>query len=183
VTRGIGEWRIAMGRLLRVLAIVVALVVFAIGALVVGARFSDGPMAILAGGPFESGQRFDEPIRDWRFVHDVQEVQFQLLDPPRSRTTWIIEHDGRAFIPSGYMTTWWGRLWKQWPREAERDGRILLRIDGRIHPERLVRILEDPALPALVAELGRKYLGDENAMSVDAVTSGQLWLFEIVPRS
>ena len=171
-----------MGLLLRGLAIGAGVLVLAIGALLVGARFADGPLAIVAGGPFETGERIETPVDDWSFVHDVQEVEVQLLEPPRSRTTWIIEHDGRAFIPSGYMTSWWGRLWKQWPLEAEQDGRILLRIGGEIHPQRLVRIRSGPELPALVAELGRKYVGDAGAIPVEAVDSGQLWLFEIVAR-
>jgi hypothetical protein len=31
---------------------------------------------------------------------------------------------------SGYMNTTVGRLWKQWPAQAERDGRAVVRIDA-----------------------------------------------------
>ena len=71
----------------------------------------------------------------------MREVEFQLLEPARSRITWILDHEGRAYIPSGYMTTWWGRIWKQWPHEAERDPRILLRIGDSLYERRLVREL------------------------------------------
>ena len=90
-----------------------------------------------------------ESIQDWRFVHDRQEVQFQLIDPERSRTTWIVEVNGRIYIPSGYMNTPWGKLWKQWPIEAEKDGRILLRVDGKIYKRQLVRVMESPDLAAV----------------------------------
>jgi len=171
-----------MGILKRVLGGFALVLVLAISGLLVGARFSDGPLAIIAGGPFTSGQRITDPVLDWSFVHDTQEVEFQLLEPARSRTTWIIEHDGKAYIPSGYMTTWWGKLWKKWPHEAEKDGRILLRVDGKLYERRLVRIDSGPLLAPLAAELGRKYAGGTTEIPVEAVTSGYLWLFELTPR-
>jgi len=167
--------------LLRVVGGLLALVVLAIGGLAVGARFADGPVAVFPGGPFTSGELVRGPEPDWSFVRDVREVEFQLLDPPRSRTTWLLEHEGRAYIPSGYMTSWWGRLWKQWPHEAERDGRILLRVGDEIYERRLVRIEEGPVAAALREELSRKYL-EGREVPPDAVTSGQLWLFELAPR-
>jgi len=170
-----------LATLLRVLVGVLAALVLAVGGLLVGARFADGPLALEAGGPFTSGERVTGPEPDWSFVRDVQEVEFQLLDPPRSRTTWILDHDGRAYIPSGYMTTWWGRIWKQWPHEAEKDGRILLRIGDRIYERKLVRVEEGPMIAPLLAQLGRKYLDGADAPS-EAVTSGYLWLFELAPR-
>jgi hypothetical protein len=157
--------------------------VFGIGSLLIGARFSDGPLAIIAGGPFTTGQLVTVPVQDWSFVHDTQEVEFQLLEPARSRTTWIIEHEGKAYIPSGYMTTWWGKLWKKWPLEAETDGRILLRIDDKIYERQLVRIDSGPLLAPLTAELSRKYAGGTTEIPVEAVTSDYLWLFELAPRS
>ena len=169
-------------RALRVLLGLAVVLVVGFGALLVGARFSDGPLAILAGGPFTSGERVTQPVADWSFVHDTREVEFQLLDPPRSRTTWIIEHEGKAYIPSGYMTTWWGKLWKQWPLEAEKDGRILLRVGDAVYEGRLVRIDSGPLLAPLTAELQRKYAPDRE-IPVEAVTSGYLWLFEVAPRS
>lgn len=156
--------------------------VVAIGGLLLGARISDGPLAIIAGGPFTSGELITGPEPDWSFVHDTQEVEFQLLDPARSRTTWIIEHDGKAYIPSGYMTTWWGKLWKHWPFEAESDGRILLRVDGKLYERQLVRVESGPLVAPIIAELSRKYAGGTE-ISVDTVSSGYLWLFELAPRN
>jgi len=171
-----------MKTVLRVVVILVVLLLVVIGGLIVGARFHDGPIALIAGGPFESGRLVTGPEPDWSFVHDVKEVQFQLVDPPRSRTTWILDHDGKAYIPCGYMTTWWGRIWKQWPHEVEKDPRILLRIGDSIYERKLVRIEEGPAVAPLLAELGRKYL-DGRDVPMEAVTSGYLWLFELAPRS
>jgi len=170
-----------MGILLRVVGGLLALLLIGVGGLVVGARFADGPIAIIAGGAFTSGELVTGPEPDWSFVRDMREVEFQLLDPPRSRTTWILDHEGKAYIPSGYMTTWWGKIWKRWPIEAERDPRILLRIGDALYERRLVRIEEGPLLAPLLAELSRKYRGG-GEIPLEAVTSGYLWLFELAPR-
>jgi hypothetical protein len=166
---------------LRAVGILLAAILVAIGILLVGARFADGPIAIIAGGPFTSGELQSGPEPDWSFVHDVREVEFQLLEPARSRTTWILEHEGKAYIPSGYMTSWWGKLWKQWPHEAEKDPRILLRIGDDLYERKLVRIQEGPAVAPLLAELSRKYANGAE-IPMEAVTSGYLWLFELAPR-
>jgi hypothetical protein len=165
--------------LLRTVAGVVVIMALGIGVLVVLARFSDGPIAIVAGGPFRSGEPHQGPEPDWSFVRDVDTVEFQLLDPPRSRTTWILLHEGRIYIPSGYMTTSWGRLWKQWPPEAERDGRALLRVGDTVYPRQLVRVGDSARVAALVAEINRKYGAGATPAAVE---SGYLWLFELQPR-
>jgi len=166
--------RIAVGSLVS-LALV-------IGVVLLGARFADGPVAIIAGGPFTSGDLVTGPEPDWTLMRNVQEVEFQLIDPARSRTTWILEHDGKIYIPSGYMTTTWGKLWKQWPIEALEDGRAILRVDDKLYERELVRVEEGPLLAPLTAEIKRKYLSDAD-IGPDAVTSGYLWLFELAPRS
>ena len=169
-----------MGTVLRILGAVLAVALLAIAGLAVAARLHDGPIAIFPGGPFESGELATGPEPDWSFVRDVQEVEFQLHDPPRSRTTWILDHEGRAYIPCGYMTTWWGRLWKQWPHEVAKDPRIVLRIGGKLYERRLVRIEEGPVVGPLLEQLGRKYLGGREVPR-EAVSSGYLWLFELAP--
>jgi len=158
-------------------------------------RFGDGPTAIIAGGAFTSGETSSGDEPDWAFLKDRQEVEFQLLDPERSRTTWIVEHEGRIYIPSGYMKTTLGKLWKQWPAEAEKDGRALLRVDGMIYPRTLVRVKESLALPVIVSELERKYLSQipdapaneagRQAMREGAlaqIANDELWIFELTPR-
>ena len=169
-----------MKSVLRVVGGLLALLLLAIGGLLVGARFADGPIAIIAGGPFTSGELVSGSEPDWSFVRDVREVEFQLLEPARSRTTWILDHDGKAYIPCGYMTTWWGKIWKRWPLEAEKDPRILLRIGDALYERQLVRIQQGPSVAPLLAELSRKYAGGRE-IPMEAVTSGYLWLYELAP--
>lgn len=162
------------------------LVVVAVVGVFTVARFHDGPfagrLAIVAGGPFVAGEWQRGPEEpDWAFLRDYVTVEFQLLDPARSRTTFILEHDGRIFIPSGYMNTIRGKIWKHWPREAEQDGRAILRVDGKLYARQLVRIQAGDSVLAVLAELGRKYAGGATVPQ-EMVTSGDLWLFELQPR-
>ena len=168
--------------------------VLTIGLFLFGMRFADGPYAIVAGGEFTSGEQYAGPEPDWTFVRDRSEVEFQLLDPLRSRTTWIVEHEGRIYIPCGYMDSTWGRLWKQWPIEAEKDGRTVLRIDGVLYERQLVRIKDGDQLPFLVSELERKYgqggaeLSQEQqeqaiAARLKRIADESLWIFEMAPRT
>lgn len=169
-----------MKSLFRYLAYTVVLVI-ALNVLVLTLmRFADGPAAILAGGAFTTGQRYTGAEPDWSFVRDITEVEFQLLDPARSRTTWILEHQGRIFIPCGYMDTTWGRLWKRWPIEAEQDGRAILRVDGTLYDRQLVRVKEQQLVAGVISELARKYAPQATPA---AVADNSLWLFELTPRS
>ena len=158
----------------------VAGIVVVVLAFFVVTRFTDGPMGIITGGAFSSGEVVSEEP-DWRYVKDYDIVEFQLLDPARSRTTWIVEHDGRIFIPSGYMLSSVGKIWKQWPLQAEKDGRAILRVDAKLYPRQLVRINDDPVLPAVLAELSRKYANGAQ-IPVSEVSRGSLWIFELVQR-
>ncbi len=166
--------------------------ILAIALLLFGMRFAEGPYGIVPGGEFTSGELYRGPEPDWSFVKDRGEVEFQLLDPARSRTTWIVEHEGRIYIPCGYMNSTWGRLWKQWPIEAEKDGRAVLRIDGVLYDRELVRIKDGDQLPFLLSELGRKYLQGgaplspkerEQALAagLKRIADGSLWIFEMAP--
>ena len=172
-----------MGTFVRILVGAAVVLLAALAILFIGARSADGPVAIVAGGPFESGTLVEGPEPDWSFVREVQEVEFQLLEPARSRTTWILTHEGKAYIPSGYMTTWWGKIWKQWPHEAAKDPRILLRIGGDLYERKLVRVPDDsPVVAPLLAQLSQKYAGG-GEIPLEAVTSGYLLIFELAPRS
>lgn len=163
----------------RVLVGIIVVLAILVGGVAIAARFSDGPMGMVAGGPFTSGEPYTGAEPDWQFLKDRQTVEWQLLDPARSRTTWILVEDGRIFIPCGYMDSWLGRLWKQWPVEAERDGRAVLRVDGTLYPRQLVRIKDGPLVAPLVAEIARKY---GVPATPQMVASNALWLFEMTPR-
>jgi hypothetical protein len=165
---------------LRWFGIVLVVLVVAAGAALAAARFHDGPLGMVAGGPLVRGELMTGPEPDWRFVHDVNTVEFQLLSPERSRTTWILEVGGKIYIPCGYMDTTIGRLWKHWPIEAEKDGRAILRVGDKKYERQLVRIQSGELLEPLTKEISRKY---KAPATPEAVTSGSLWLFELTHAS
>ena len=177
----------------RFLYLIVGIAVVA-GLLLFSMRFADGPAGIVAGGAFTSGEQHRGAEPDWTLIKDRQEVEFQLLRPERSRTTWVMEHQGRIYIPCGYMNTTWGRIWKQWPIEAQTDGRAILRIDDTLYDRQLVRVREGSQIPHLLQELARKYFQTSaSATSSSAreqtliamaqqVETGSLWIFELTPR-
>lgn len=116
---------------------------------------------------------------DWSFLGDVGTIDLQLLDPPRSRVVWVADYDGKAYVVSGYMGGVVGRLWKHWPAQAERDGRAVMRINGRRYERTLVRVTTGvEVLEGVSAELDRKY-GFGQPGSIEA---GETWLFELAPR-
>jgi hypothetical protein len=168
---------------LKIVAGLFGLLIAVILLFLVYARFHDGPIAIVAGGPFSSGEFYAGPEPDWSPMRTRQEVEFQLLEPARSRVTWIAEHDGKPYIVSGYMNTSFGKIWKQWPHEIANDDRILLRVDDVIYERRLVRIMEGPMIEPVLNQLAEKYglgtgLGDPN----ESVRNGDVWLYEVAPR-
>jgi len=162
----------------------IALCIAALGLLVVlvlgGMRFHDGPLEILSGGPFKTGTLSDAPD-DWEFLKDRSTIEFQTMEPAQSRTVWLASHDQRLFIVSGYMTTNYGAIWKQWPHYLESDNRVILRIDGMLYEQKLERIMSGPEVIPVLNEFSRKY-GDGDAAKAEAVASGYTWMYEVVDR-
>ncbi len=158
--------------------VLVLILVVAIGALVLSVRMSDGPLGVFAGGPLVAGELVAGPEPDWSFAHDISTIELQLLDPPRSRTIWVAEHEGKIYAACGFMASAIGRLWKQWPVEAERDGRAIVRIDGKRYERTLVRIKPGSVLEGVTAEFSRKY---GSLITPAAVAAEDIWIFELAP--
>ena len=170
--------RIIVRRGLLVIGVLALIPVFALAALAVSTRLSDGPSVIFAGGPLIAGEMVTGPEPDWSFVRDVRVFEMQLLNPSRSRTLWIVEHEGKLYLNSNYMGGLRERLWKRWPAQAERDGRAIMRINGKRYERTLVRIKTGPVVEGITAEFTRKY-GVE--MTPAEVEAEELWLFEMAP--
>lgn len=143
-------------------------------------RFHDGPLEILSGGPFRSGE-LTPPPASWSFLKDRQQIEFQTLSPASSRTVWLATVEGRLFLVSGYMNTGYGGLWKQWPHYISSDDRVILRVDGKLYEQRLERIRGGDIVPRVLTEFDRKY-GVGAASDDTPITSGDAWMFEVVPR-
>jgi hypothetical protein len=133
----------------RVLLVLVALAIVVVGV----ARFHDGPLGPVPGGPLEAGELVRDAVVDWRFAADIQEIELQLLDPPRSRTTWVLVREDQLYVPCA----WPESFLKEWPKQALRDGRVVLRIAGKRY-ERQAVLVSDPEVHAELSAIGaRKY--------------------------
>ena len=174
----INERKVIMHRVLLLMGLLVLIPVFALGALAVSTRLSDGSSVIFAGGPLVTGEMVTGPEPDWSFVRDVRVFELQLLNPPRSRTLWIVEHEGKLYLNSNYMGGVRERLWKRWPGQAERDGRAIMRIEGKRYERNLVRIRTGPIVEGVTTEFTRKY---GVVMTPAEVEAEELWLFEMAP--
>ena len=62
-----------MKSVLRVIGILLASLAVLVALVLVGARFADGPLAIIAGGPFTSGELITGAEPDWSFARELRE--------------------------------------------------------------------------------------------------------------
>jgi hypothetical protein len=177
-------------RFLRWIGIALAMLIFGLFAIAMIARESDGPLhlnpfALLPGGPLESGEVVTGPEPDWSFARDIMVLELQLANPPLSRNTWLVVHEGRLYVPCGYMNSWWGRIWKQWPIDAMHDGRAMIRLAGKRYVRGAVRVTEPDLFWSLIGELRRKYSPAEDRELPDelpSIESTGVWFFELAPR-
>ena len=172
-----------MKMLIRIIVIALCLVLIPVAAIATAAakqRFADGPNRVFSGGALEAGELHTGAEPDWRFVSEISTIEMQLLDPPKARRIWTAEYDGKIYVWSGYMATAVGRVWKRWPLQAERDGRAMMRIDGKRYERQLVRIKSGPILDGISAAIRNKYPSQTTRATVEA---GETWLFEAAPRN
>ena len=170
----------------QVLGILILISAVAIVTLRIDKRDADGPSILFPGGLFTSGEIHEGAEPDWSFTDERFTIELQLDDPPSSRRTFIMESGGRIYVPSGYMRSLLGRIWKDWAFQADAgDGRGAIRIDGVIYPRRLVRITGGPELDGVLAKMAEKYGqgASEDAIRLgrQAVQDGDVWIFELAP--
>jgi len=167
-------------RIVKWLGGAISMLVLLFAVMVIGARFGDGPTVLLPGGPLVAGELVaGEP--DWTFARDIPEMELQLVDPPQSRTIWLQVYDKKLYVVSGYMNSTFGKLWKKWPAQAVKDGRAVIRIDGKRYERQLTRILDDETLlTSIAAEVTRKY---GVPVAQDAAATGDAWVFAVAPRT
>lgn len=161
----------ALRWLLRIVAAGVAFLAL----LFLGARLHDGPLGPIPGGALEAGEEVTVPVTDWSFARDIGEIELQLTAQSRSRTTWILVHEGAAYVPCslGFPPG------KSWYRDALSDGRAVLRIEGKRYPVTLSK-LDDAATEALAptiqSEVERKY-------GRAPPSEAGVWLFRVTSRA
>ncbi len=157
-------------KILKVMGAILAGLVLLVAALFIGARFHDGPLSMIPGGPLSSGEVVSGRVDDWSFAESIDLVEFQLDADTTSRTSWILVTDGRAFIPCslGFPPG------KNWHLRADEDGNAVVRIEGKRYPVSMKRISTPTLDPKLKAIVTAKYGG--------APSDAEIWFFELTAR-
>jgi hypothetical protein len=171
---------------LKWLGIIVGILGLCIAIFLYGMRFHDGPIEIITGGPFKTGDLATAPD-DWSFLAGRMELEFQTMEPDSSRIVWLVVLEKRLYVISGYMNTGYGKIWKQWPHHLVADDRVMLRIDKKLYEQRMVRMMEHPQLLELMTINAKKYGGDASPtftaeQLAKSLSAGNFWLFEVVDR-
>jgi hypothetical protein len=157
--------------LVRIVIALVALVALAY----FGARFHDGPLGPIPGGPLAAGEVVSEPITDWSFAKETGEIELQLDSQQQSRTVWFFVLDGKGYVPCSLSTP----PGKTWHKQAVVNGSATLRIDGKRYPVTLTKLddtIAQQMSDTVRAELTRKY---------GRVPPGEggAWLFQVTSRA
>lgn len=181
----------------------------AFGAIRIAQHRSDGPFNdIVPGGSLRSGELLPAP-HDWRSVlgdrgscaggacAEMAPVELELVGRGTSRWVGIMERGGELYVPCdlGFM---WGRfsgtsrlmlhliyVFKRWHEDALRDGRVVLRIDGKRYAavaERVTDSALDAALRAQIEEMGRQWVAPLPLAPAPSAGPRDIWFFRIAPR-
>jgi len=161
-----------LARIVRGLVVVVIALIILVTAVIEIAKFHDGPLGMIPGGPLEAGEMVVQAPADWNFAKDVQEIEMQLANEKTSRTTWILVKDGVAYIPCSLKFP----PGKRWHKAADVNGDAIVRIDGKRYPVTLTRVKDD----ALATEVGKVAVAKYPAAARSG--EGGAWFFQIAPR-
>lgn len=180
----------------RVLFVVLLLLVSSLAVAAFIQSRADGPYGPVAGGELRTGELQRGPVTDWAFAHGA-ELELQLLTPLGSRITGALVRDGVLYIPCD-LGFFWGRMdgqqrWllhliyllKTWHTDAEKDGRVVLRIEGKRYEQQLVRVTEQALLQQLrtdLEELAREWLAPQVLGPAPTEGPRDIWFFRVDPR-
>lgn len=177
-----------MKLLVQIVGIVVLLLAVTLLTLKLKHRNDDGPSILFPGGELVSGSLYQGPEPDWSFTDDVFTIELQTSEPPSSRRIFVMESDGRVYVPSGYMRSFLGKLWKDWAFAVEDGSKAAVaRIEGVRYERELVRVKDPQIVRGVAGKLAAKYAGGESPEAVaeimSSVANGDTWIFEMAPRS
>lgn len=177
--------------MLRVLAQLIGVLVLLLGLTIVTLKLAnqnaDGPSILFPGGALTSGEMHQGADPDWSFTDAIPTIELQLEEPVSSRRIFIMESGGKVYVPSGYMRSMLGRIWKEWAFQAyEGDGNAVVRINGTRYSRRLVRVTDSAVIEGVAAKLAQKYAGGVSPEAIaqiqTSVADGDTWIFELAPR-
>ena len=179
-----------------------------IGSVFIAQRMSDGPLNdIIPGGPLRTGTLAPDAglaavLADVGSCVDgvcppMTPIELELTGPGTSRYTGIMVRDGKVYVPCdlGFM---WGRfsgtqrsvlhliyLFKHWHEDALRDGRVVVRVDGKRYEGQAVRVTDtatDAALRLQLEDMARQWVAPALLAAAPTEAPNGIWFFRIDPR-
>ena len=162
-----------IGKIVRGLVYLVIVVALLIGGVFVAARFHDGPLGPIPGGPLMAGELIAQPPADWTEIAAAPEIELQLVAQNKSRTTWIFPMDGAAYVPASLEQP----PGKTWHRMADQNGEALLRINGNRYAVTLKRVQDEAQIAKLREAIVKKY-----PQAARMGGGGGVWFFKVEPR-
>jgi len=161
-----------IGKIVKGLVYLVVAVVLLIGGVFVAARFHDGPLGPIPGGPLMAGELVAQAPADWTEIAKAPEIELQLAAQNTSRTTWIFSLDGVAYVPASLERP----PGKTWHRMADQNGEAFLRIDGKRYSVTLKRVQDEALETRLKEAVAAKY------PVARGMGGGGVWFFKVEPR-
>ncbi len=189
--RSVHKLSVGLKTMFRIVLQLLGIVVLILGVTLITLRLdhrdADGPSILFPGGQLVSGELHTGPEPDWDFTDDVFTIELQTDEPMSSRRIFVMESGGKVYVPSGYMNSFLGRLWKDWAFEADAgSGLAVARINGVRYERQLIRVKDDGVIEGVARKLAQKYAGGESPEAVTAikqsVTDNDTWIFEMAPR-
>ena len=173
----------------QIIGIIIMLLLITIVTLRLKHQNDDGPSVLFPGGKLVSGELHSGPDPDWSFTDDVFTIDLETSDPVSSRRIFVMESDGKIYVPSGYMKSFLGRLWKDWAFDVEENNAKLAvaRIEGVRYERELVRVMDPAVIEGVARKLTMKYAGGTTPEALQeamrSVADEETWIFELAPRS
>jgi hypothetical protein len=155
-------------RVLRWIAGGIGVLLIGVAALFGVARFLDGPLGPIPGGPIH-GEPSPEDPGNWAFAGDEATLELQVAD--RSRTVWFVTYESVLYVAAAEAER------KQWTAQVVEDPRVRLRVAGRIYDRKLVRV-EDEALRQAV---GRTF-ETRYQTTIGPEAEARVWVYRVDPR-
>jgi hypothetical protein len=178
--------------MLKITLQIVGLVVLLLAATLITLKLknqnADGPSVLFPGGELVSGELYQGAEPDWSFTDDIFTIELQTFEPTSSRKIFIMESGGKVYVPSGYMRSFLGGLWKDWAFDVEEGSKLAVaRINGTRYERQLVRVTDPSLIAGVAKKLAKKYAGGETPEAIaqieKSVADGDTWIFEMAPRA
>ena len=180
--------KIYMQIVLQILGLLVLLLIATLVTLKFKYQNADGPSVLFPGGQLVSGQLYKGAEPNWEFTDEIYTLELETNHPISSRRIFVMESAGKLYVPSGYMRSFLGRLWKDWAFNVDAgSSKAVIRLNGQRYERELLRIRDSALLEGVAKKFAQKYAGGASEEVILRILSqesaGDLWIFELTPRS